>query len=291
MASHHPQGAVMPLEIRKSGAPLGHEIRGVDLTCPLADSTFAEIEQAFNDYGVVVIRDQKLTPAQHLAFTRRFGETERYPVGNFTLPGHDEILVVSNIIENGQPIGLIDAGRNWHSDMLFTEKPPRCSLLYSLEVPHQDGKAIGDTLFASTSAAYEGLPDDLKNRLTGLKARHSFSTYAGTKTDGREKEGAAFADVIHPLVRTHPVTGKKCLYLSHSLTQTIGKMNESETGDLVRQLIAHITSAPYVYRHQWRVGDLVIWDNCSSMHRAMFDYALPQRRRMHRTTVAGGRPF
>lgn len=182
----------MPIEIRNSGAPLGHEIQGVDLTQPLAASTFAEIEQAFNDCGVVVIRDQKLTPTQHLAFSHRFGETERYPVGNFTLSGHDEILVVSNIIENGQPIGLIDAGRNWHSDMLFTEKPPRCSLLYSLEVPHQDGKAIGDTLFASTAAAYDDLPADLKNGLTGLKARHSFSTYAGTKIDGREKEGAAF---------------------------------------------------------------------------------------------------
>ncbi len=281
----------MPIEIRNSGAPLGHEIQGVDLTQPLAASTFAEIEQAFNDCGVVVIRDQKLTPTQHLAFSHRFGETERYPVGNFTLSGHDEILVVSNIIENGQPIGLIDAGRNWHSDMLFTEKPPRCSLLYSLEVPHQDGKAIGDTLFASTAAAYDDLPADLKNGLTGLKARHSFSTYAGTKIDGREKEGAAFPDVVHPLVRTHPITGKKCLYLSHSLPQTIGDMNETETRELVRQLIAHITSAPYVYRHNWRVGDLLIWDNCSSMHRAMFDYALPQQRRMHRTTVTGSRPF
>ena len=281
----------MAIEIRYSDAPLGHEICGVDLAQPLSDSTFADIEKAFNDCGVVVIRDQKLTPAQHLAFTRRLGETERYPVGNFTLPGHDDILVVSNILENGQPIGLIDAGRNWHSDMLFTEKPPRCSLLYGLEVPQQDGKAVGDTLFASTAAAYEGLPDDLKNRLTGLKARHSFRTYAGTKTDGREKEGAAFPDVVHPLVRTHPITGKKCLYLSHSLTQTIGDRSETETADLVRQLIAHITSAPYVYRHNWRVGDLVIWDNCSSMHRAMFDYALPQRRRMHRTTVTGGRPF
>jgi taurine dioxygenase len=175
--------------------------------------------------------------------------------------------------------------------MLFTEKPPRCSLLYCLEVPHKDGKAIGDTLFASTAAAYDGLSADMKQRLAGLKAFHSFRAYASTKTDGREKEGDAFADVVHPLVRTHPITGRKCLYLSHSLTKKIGDLGEDETTVLVRQLIEHITSESYVYRHNWQVGDLVIWDNCSSMHRAIFDYALPLRRRMHRTTVVGSRPF
>ncbi len=281
----------MTIAIRDSGAPLGHEISGVDLTRPLDDSTFAGIEKAFNNCGVVVIRDQNLTPAQQVAFTRRFGEVERYPVGSFGLPGQDEILVVSNIIEEGKPIGLIDAGRNWHSDMLFTQRPPRCSLLYCLEVPHQDDKIFGDTLFASTAAAYDGLPAGMKQRLAGLKAFHSFRAYASTKTDGREKEGEAFPDVIHPLVRTHPITGRQCLYLSHSLTRRIGDLGETETAALVRQLIDHITSEPYVYRHHWRVGDLVIWDNCSSMHRAMFDYALPQRRRMHRTTVMGTQPF
>lgn len=281
----------MSIEVRYSGAPLGHEICGVDLTQPLSDSTFADIERVFNECGVVVIRNQKLSPAQHVAFTRRFGEIERYPVGNFTLPGHDEILVVSNILENGKPIGLVDAGRNWHSDMLFTERPPRCSLLYGLEVPHKDGKAIGDTLFASTAAAYDGLPEDMKQRLAGLMARHSFRAYSSTKTDGREKEGAAFPDVIHPIVRTHPITGRKCLYLSRSLTKKIGDLDEAQTQQLVAQLVEHITSEQYVYRHNWRVGDLLIWDNCSSMHRAIGDYDLPQRRLMHRTTVVGTRPY
>ncbi len=280
----------MTVEVLYSGSPLGHEIRGADLRQPLPDSDFASIEKAFNDSGVVVIRDQKITPDQQVAFTRRFGEIERYPVGNFMLPGRDEILVVSNIIEDGKPIGLVDAGRNWHSDMLFTERPPRCSLLYCLEAPHKDGKVLGDTLFASTAAAYDGLPEEMKQRLTGLQALNSFKTYAATKTDGREKEGSAFPDVIHPLVRTHPITGRKCLYLSRSLTKKIGDLDEAETDRLVSQLIEHITSAPYVYRHNWRVGDLVIWDNCSSMHRAMFDYEWPLRRRMHRTTVVGSRP-
>ena len=204
--------------------------------------------------------------------------------------GHAEILVVSNILEDGKPIGLVDAGRNWHSDMSFVEKPPRCSLLYSLEVPHQNGKAIGDTLFTSTAAAWEGLSEEKKARYVNLKARNSFRTYSGKKSDGREEDGKALPDVIHPLVRTHPFTGKKCLYLSQSVTVQIGDLDEAGTAALIAELVEHITRPEFGYRHNWRVGDLVIWDNCSSMHRAVFDYALQLRRRMHRTTVVGTRP-
>lgn len=281
----------MPIELKRSGAPLGHEIRGVDIANGVSDADFEQIENALNEYGVVFIRDQHLSPEQHIAFSRRFGELESYPVGKFILPGHNEILVVSNIMEDGKAIGLVDAGRNWHSDMTFVEKPPRCSLLYSLEVPHQDGKAIGDTLFVSTAAAWDGLPDDMQRRLAGLQARNSFSTYSGKKSDGREEDGKTMPDVVHPLVRTHPFSGRKCLYLSESVTVKIGDLDESGTARLIAQLIGHITRPEYSYRHNWRVGDLVIWDNCSSMHKAVFDYALPLRRRMHRTTVTGTRPF
>ena len=276
----------MSIEIRPSGGVLGHEILGVDLARPISDSTFADIEKAFNDCGTVVIRGQKITPEQQIAFTRRFGELDSYPAGNFALPGHDAILVVSNILENGKPIGMIDAGRNWHSDMLFTEKPPRCSLLYSLEVPHQEGQSIGDTLFASTAVAYDNLPESMKTRLNGLKARHSFRTYAATKSDGREKVGDEFADVIHPLVRTHPITGRKCLYLSHSLTQKIGDLDQAQTRQLAHDLIEHITSERHVYRHSWRVGDLVIWDNWCSIH-ARKDFPREEPRLMRRLTIEG----
>jgi len=279
------------ITIKYQDAPLGHEICGVDIARGVSDEDFAQIEKAFNNAGVVVIRDQRLTPDQQVAFSRRFGELERYPLGKFILPGYDEILVVSNIVEDGKPIGLADAGRAWHSDMAFTEKPPRASLLYSLEVPRQDGKAIGDTLFASTAAAWDGLPSGRRQQLAALKVRNSFSSYAVTKTDGREKEGSAVPDVMHPLVRTHPMTGRKCLYFSERVTASIGELDRAETAELIAELIAHLTRPEYTYRHNWCEGDLVIWDNCSSMHKAIFDYALPQRRRMHRTTVKGARPF
>ena len=281
----------MSIEIRPSGGVLGHEILGVDLARPISDSTFADIEKAFNDCGTVVIRGQKITPEQQIAFTRRFGELDSYPAGNFALPGHDAILVVSNILENGKPIGMVDAGRAWHSDMSFTPAPPRCSLLYSLEVPQRDGKVIGDTLFASTDAAWAGLPDETKERLVSYKTLSSFASYASKKSDGREKLGHTVPDVVHPLARTHPVTKRKCLYLSERTTIKLGDLDEAESTKLREQLIEHLTKPEYVYRHNWRAGDLVIWDNCSSMHKAVFDYALPERRRMHRTTVKGGPTF
>jgi taurine dioxygenase len=281
----------MSIEVHHSGAALGHEIRGVDIAAGVSDTDFAQIEKAFDESGVVVIRGQQLTPEQQIAFSRRFGELEAYPVGQFILPGHPEILVVSNILEDGKPIGMVDAGRAWHSDMAFTPEPPRCSLLYSLEVPQRDGQAIGDTLFANTSEAWQGLSTVMKDRLAGLTVHNSFASYATKKTDGREKLGHTVPDVIHPLVRTHPATGRKCLYISERLTVRIGDLDENETARLRVELMAHMTKPEYVYRHQWRVGDLVIWDNCASIHKAVFDYALPQRRRMHRTTVKGGRPF
>ena len=281
----------MAFELKRSGLPLGHEICGVDIAKGVSDADFARIEQAFNECGVVVIRDQHLTPEQHIAFSRRFGELEKYPIGKFILPGHNEILVVSNILEDGKPIGLVDAGRTWHSDMSFVEKPPRCSLLYSLEVPLKDGKAIGDTQFVSTASAWDGLGEDMKQRLAGLQALNSFRTYSGKKSDGRAEDGKSMPDVVHPLVRTHPITGRKCLYLSESVTVKIGDLDEAGTARLIQDILAHITRPEYSYRHNWRVGDLVIWDNCSSMHKAVFDYALPLRRRMHRTTVMGTRPF
>jgi taurine dioxygenase len=279
------------ITIKYQDVPLGHEICGVDIARGVSDADFAQIEKAFNDAGVVVIRDQQLTPEQQLAFSRRFGELENYPLGKFILPGHDEILVVSNILEDGKPIGLVDAGRAWHSDMSFVEKPPRASLLYSLEVPRQNGKVIGDTLFASTAAAWDGLPDETRRKIDGLKVRNSFSSYAVNKTDGREKEGDAVPDVMHPLVRTHPLTGRKCLFFSERVTASVGDLDRAATAALIAQLLAHLTQPKYVYRHNWREGDLIIWDNCSSMHKAIFDYALPLRRRMHRTTVKGTRPY
>jgi taurine dioxygenase len=289
----------LELEVVHSKAPLGHEIRGVDLSQPVSDAVFRQIEDTFDRYGVVFFRDQRLTPAEHVAFSRRFGTLERYPIDTYLLPGWPEIFVVSNVVENGRPIGMADAGRVWHTDMHFTASPPRCSLLYALEVPMRDGQPLGDTLFASTAAAYDALSPELKAKVDGRRGLNSFDRYverrnakvkSGTPTaqSERSKQISQHPDVWHPLVRRHPKTGRKCLYVSDEVTSEVEGLSPAESETLLKDLLAHMTKAEFVYRHQWQVGDLIIWDNCSAIHNAIGDYTPAERRRMHRTTVTGG---
>ncbi|MDO8277762.1 MAG: TauD/TfdA family dioxygenase, partial [Burkholderiaceae bacterium] len=199
----------------------------------------------------------------------------------------------SNIKENGKPIGLEDAGRMWHSDMCFTANPPQGSLLYALEVPMKDGQPLGDTLFASTAAAYDALPQALREKIADLQVVNSFAHYAQIKREARQTQGAERSevkaepppDVIHPMVRVHPRTGRKCLYLSDGISHKVVGMSDAEGARLIADLLAHMTREEFVYRHRWAVGDLVVWDNCSAIHLAQGGYA-PLRRRMHRTTIA-----
>jgi len=291
----------MPITVNKCDAALGAEI-GVDLSRPLDDATFREIEAAFHDNIVVFFRGQTLSNEQHIAFSRRFGELEVHIVKKYLLSGYPEILLVSNIKnEASEHIGLADAGFTWHSDVSYRKTPSRCSLLYAKEVPHApDGTVLGDTIFANCIAAYETLPAATKQRLHGMRAIHRYSSRRRVENSPRPKLTAAqiteTPDVAHPIVRTHPYTGRKAIYVTAG--ECVGvvlkngeTMPEDEALDLIAELDAHCIKPEYLYRHNWRVGDLVMWDNATAMHLAVCDYALPQRRLMHRTTVIGGEPF
>jgi taurine dioxygenase len=290
----------MPIPVSKCDAALGAEI-GVDLSQPLDDATFHEIEDAFHDNIVVFFRGQNLTNERHIEFSRRFGELEVHIVKKYLLPGYPEILLVSNLKnETGDHIGLADAGFTWHSDVSYRRNPSRCSLLYAKEVPHRDGVALGDTVFANCIAAYDALPAALKKRLDGLKAIHRYSSRRRVKNSPRPKLTAAqiaeTPDVAHPIVRTHPFTGRKAIYVTAGecigiVSENGRNMPEDEALDLIAELDAHCIKPEFLYRHSWRVGDLVMWDNATAMHLAVCDYALPERRLMHRTTVIGSEPF
>lgn len=291
----------MPVTVTRCDAALGAEI-GVDLSRPLDDATFGAIENAFHDNIVVFFRDQHLSDEQHIAFSRRFGELEIHIVKKYLLPGHPEILLVSNIKNDaGEHIGLADAGFTWHSDVSYRKNPSRCSLLYAKEVPRaDDGTVLGDTIFANCIAAYEALPAAMRRRLEGLRAIHRYSSRRRVENSPRPKLTAAqiaeTPDVAHPIVRTHPVTGRKALYVTAGecvgiVTAAGETMPEAEALGLIAELDAHCIKPEFLYRHRWRVGDLVMWDNATAMHLAICDYALPQRRLMHRTTVIGGEPF
>lgn len=288
------------IPVRKCDAALGAEIV-FDLSRQIDDATFAEIERLFHDNIVVFFRDQRLADEQHIAFSRRFGELEIHIVKKYLLPGDPEILLISNIRdENGEHIGLADAGFTWHSDTSYRRRPSRCSLLYAREVPHRDGKPLGDTVFANAIAAYEALPEAMQRRLAGLKAIHRYSSRRRVDNSPRPKLTAAqlaeTPDIAHPVVRTHPHTGRKALYIAAGecigiLLENGEAMPEDEALDLIAELDAHCVRPEFCYRHRWRVGDLVMWDNASAMHLAICDYALPERRLMHRTTVIGSEPF
>jgi taurine dioxygenase len=290
----------MPIPARNCDAALGAEIV-FDLSQQIDDATFAELERLFHDNIVVFFREQRLSEEQHIAFSRRFGELEIHIVKKYLLPGCPEILLISNIRnENAEHIGLADAGFTWHSDTSYRRQPSRCSLLYAKEVPHRDGSPLGDTIFANTIAAYEALPEAMKRRLAGLRAIHRYSSRRRVDNSPRPKltpaQLAETPDIAHPVVRTHPHTGRKALYITAGecigiLLEDGEGMPEDEALDLIAELDAHCVRPEFCYRHRWQVGDLIIWDNASAMHLAICDYALPERRLMHRTTVIGSEPF
>ena len=281
--------------VTKSGAACGAEI-AYDLAQDIDEATFGEIARAFHDNIVVVFRRQTLSNKRHIEFSRRFGELEVHIVKKYLLPGYPEILLISNIRdERGEHIGLADAGFTWHSDTSYRRRPSRCSLLYAKEVPQRNGQPLGDTVFANAIAAYEALPENMKKRLAGLNAIHRYSARRRVTDSPRPKLTQAqldeTPDIAHPIVRTHPYTGRKSLYVTAGECVSIENMPDDEAVDLIAELDAHCVRPEFLYRHRWQVGDLLMWDNTSSMHLAICDYALPERRLMHRTTVIGTVPF
>ena len=297
------------IKVTKQGKHLGAEISGVDLSKELHADTFAEVAKAFFDNEVVFFRNQKITPEQQIAFTRRFGTLEQHVRKESRLEGHPEILIISNVLdEKGNAIGSQDAGRFWHSDLSYKKEPSMLSALYALEVPEQNGRVLGDTSFASTTAAYDALPADLKKKVDGLTNVHSYRHYRAKNVEAQKEEQArggrviqehvltdeqlkSVPDVETPLARTHPVTKRKGIFANEAHTSHIPGLSREESDALLTQLYQHIVKPEFIYTHSWRAGDLLMWDNASVQHKATFDYDLPLRRLMHRTTVRGTAPY
>jgi taurine dioxygenase len=282
------------VEIKRFDSPIGAEVCGVDLSQKIDSDTFSAIHRALNDYSVIFFRNQNLNEESHIDFSRKFGELEVHVGARYLHPRHPELRINSNIIENGKPIGATDAGQYWHTDLSYMAQPSKCSLLYSLEVPQKNGNSLGATRFVSSIAAYEALPEAIKGKIEGRTAIHSYSyryyklTDAGKKRpDLTAEQKAKTPDVEHPIVVTHPITGKKSLFVNEGFTTSIVGMPAEESASLLKILFEHSIRPEFMYEHRWHVGDLLIWDNITTQHFAVADYALPLRRRMHRTTVMG----
>ena len=285
----------MSIEVVRTNAALGAEVSGIDLTHPLSDTGFEQLLNAWHDNLVVLIRGQPLTDPQLIAFSRRFGDLLPSPANEVTdkfggdLDDYPEIAVVSNIMEKGKPIGALGSGEAfWHTDSSFISRPPAGSFLHSIEVPPSGG----DTSFCNMYLAYETLPEATKSRITGLKALHNFNYVAS----GKLRKGAVETDdpskgpgAHHPLVRRHPDTGRTALFLGRRLKSYINGLSIAESEALLDELWAHATQKRFVWTHQWRAGDLIIWDNRCTMHqREAFDAST--RRLMHRTQTIGDVP-
>jgi taurine dioxygenase len=283
-----PSDAVEPptLRIITSGRALGAEIQNVDLK-NLDDPCFAEIQRVWLEHLVVRFRGQQLAVEDLIRFSRRFGELDWAPVqetGRRFVEGHPEIYVVSNVIERGVPIGSLGAGEAvWHTDMSYLENPPKASMLYALEVP----PAGGDTHFCNMYSAYESLPDALQQRVWGLTLKHDATYNSG----GYVRQGLAASDdpvssagVYHPLVRTHPETSRRALYLGRRRNAYIGGLSLAASEALLDELWSYATRDDITWSNHWRPGDVVLWDNRCSMHRRdSFD---PNSRRiLYRTQI------
>ena len=281
----------MAIEVRPVSPALGAEVIGADLTRPDDDAQFQTIHQALLDHNVVVIRDQDISPADHAAFSARFGELELHVLNQFLLPEQPEVLVLSNKHVNGVPVGLQDAGREWHSDLSYMRLPSLGSLLYALESRRPAATRSTPTSTRPTDTLSPGL----KERIKGLRLRHSYADFINRRFQESAMErptltaeqAAKVPTAIHPLVRTHPNTGRKALYVSPSLVAGIDGMDNAEGQALLQELNEHATQPRFVYRHVWRLHDIVFWDNRCTLHQATaFD---PQyTRHMHRTTIRGG---
>ncbi len=281
------------IEITPFDAALGAEVTGLDLSKPLSADVFKRIHRAHLDHHVVVFRDQRITPDEQIAFSRCFGPLQIHVLHQFQLTGHPEILIVSNIMENGKPIGLGDAGHFWHSDLSYKETPSLGSLLHAQELPAEGG----DTLFANMHLAWDTLPQALRDAVGGRSAEHTYlAKYAELQQRSpwrpnlSAEQIAQVKPVVHPIVRTHPETGRKALFVSEHFTTRIIGMPEDESAALLKQLFEHSVREEHVYRHVWREHDLVFWDNRSLMHLAA---GTPDhlRRKMYRTTIEGDTPF
>ncbi len=285
--------AAQAFDVRPFTDKVGAEIVGLDLSRPLDDADFACVHQAHLDHHVVVFREQRITPQQQIDFSRRFGVLQIHVLKQFLLANHPEILIVSNIIEDGQPIGLGDAGKFWHSDLSYKELPSLGSMLYAQELPSEGG----DTLFADMHRAWDTLPAHLRQAVEGRSAVHS---YTARYRDGHNavnwrptltpEQLAQVVEVVHPVVRTHPETGRKALFVNENFTTHIVGLPEDESRQILNEINAHSVGNNSVYRHRWQDGDMVFWDNRSLMHLAAG--CPPElRRRLHRTTIQGDAPF
>jgi taurine dioxygenase len=278
---------------------LGADVLGLDLNAPLPDGEFAGLLRALGERGVLRIPGQTIGAAQLRDFSARFGAIQRSVSGRFHDPEVPEVGILSNIRKDGQPIGLADAGQDWHTDMSYTATRGFVNVLYAVQVPVRDGVARGDTLFADMHGAHAALPEAVQARIAGLSARHDFNVFwermrtrpGSTRAALTPEQRATRPPAIHPLVLHHPITGRPVLYCNPGYAEAIEGLPEAESEALLAYLFEHQLQDRFRHTHRWSVGDVLIWDHLGTLHNAIPDYGPDEPRLMLRCQVMAERIF
>jgi taurine dioxygenase len=281
------------LEVIPSGKILGATVAALNLAQPLPDTDFAAVREALGRYGVLRFPRQQLTAQQLVDFSARFGKLEINVANSYQEPGLPQVMILSNIVENGKPIGLSDAGQSWHTDMSYSRTIAFANVLYGIKIPRRDGKTLGNTEFCSMHAAYDGLPDELKQKLEGKTVLHDFNKFwemmrrekGSQRPPLTEAQRKAKPPVSHPIFLTHPLTGRKVLYANPGYAMRINELPEKESDGILAFLFEHQTQPAYRYAHQWEERDLMLWEDIGTIHNAVADYGPDEPRLIKRCQV------
>ena len=281
------------VEIVPSGKVLGATLHGLDLAQPLRAADFSAVRDALGAHGVLRFPKQQLTGQQLVDFSARFGKLEVNVANAYQEPGLPQVMILSNMLENGKPIGFSDAGQSWHTDMSYSKTIAFANVLYGIKIPYRDGRSLGNTEFCNMHAAYDGLPDDLKQRLEGKTVLHDFNKFwemmrrekGSRRPPLTEAQRKAKPPVSHPIFITHPLTGRKVLYANPGYAMRINELPEKDSDDTLAFLFEHQTQPAYRYAHVWEEGDLMLWEDIGTIHNAVADYAPHEHRLIKRCQV------
>ena len=287
------------MHIVPTGMVLGASVAGLDLSQPFGERDVEALIQALGRYGVLRFPRQQLSARQQKDFAARFGELEINVAGAFQEPGLPEVMILSNIVRDGKPIGMADAGQDWHTDMSYSSMIAFANVLYALEVPQRNGRPLGATEFSSMHAAYEGLSQEMKTRLDGMSVLHDFNKFwemmrreKGSKRPPlTEAQRNAKPPVSHPIFLVHPITGRKVLYANPGYSVRINELPEHESDEVLAFLFRHQLKPEYRYRHEWERHDLLMWENFGTIHNAIADYGPDEHRLIRRCQVMATRFF
>ena len=281
------------VQVIPSGQTLGATIEGLNLAQTLDEASFAAVRNALGAHGVLRFPKQQLTAHQLVDFSARFGKLEINVANTYQEPGLPEVMILSNMIENGKPIGFSDAGQSWHTDMSYSRTIAFANVLYGIKIPRRNGKTLGNTEFCNMHAAYDGLPDELKQKLEGKTVLHDFNKFwemmrrekGSQRPPLTEAQRKSKPPVSHPIFLKHPLTGRKVLYANPGYAMRINELPAKESDEILAFLFEHQTQPAYRYAHIWQEGDLMLWEDIGTIHNAVADYAPDEHRLIKRCQV------